>query len=528
VLQSGPVLFAVFLGVVLTSAASWAVAGLYRRRMVRLMRGGCPPDLDAQKVVEPLVPEGPHSPVRMELAANQRASLRLLLALAILSLLIGLTQSLLEQVFIFANLEFSLNRVLVLGAAHAWPMVLAWGLARRWSWWRVLLGVAIYMGLVAFLVMWRSNEQQTLALVGTWLAGQVAIPMLVTLFIGASGRIRAVAPYLLPPFLLLSASSVIALDILGESVKAPPDWIIFLIMHLGPTLTIVLLALSPWVLMAWPVYALGRSLAEAYRVKRFSDLAYLFGVYWFVVLFTSILPALQETGWVALIQLLSWFWIPLAGYWLKDWLAPRGNPPTLLVLRVFQRDAQVEKLFDRVIERWRLTGNTVLIAGTDLVSRTLDPDELFAYFNGRLAERFVAAPDEIRKRLAELDMAPDPDGRYRVNECYCFDTTWQAVLAALVKKADVVLMDLRGFREKNAGCLHELGVLAQAPHLQRVVLLHDRDTERPVAEAAIAGAPVGRFQWLEASHMNQAMIRHVLAAMFPPPGSRDGPSLAPG
>lgn len=524
-LDSGPTLFALFLGVLLTMVASWVVAGLYRRRMVKLMRGGPPPDLAGQGASEPTAIEESRSPASIELAANRRASMRFLLMLTILCLLIGLTQSWLALRFVYTNREFSLNRILVLGAVYAWPMVLAWGLARRWSWKRVLGGLAIYLLAMAFLVMWRSNQQQTLTGVSAWLAAQVAIPLLVTLFISASGRIRAVAPYLLPPFLLLSTSSVLALDILGDTAKAPPDWIIALVTNLGANLTIVLLALSPWVLMAWPVYALGRGLAEAYRAKRFSDLAYLFGVYWFVVLFASALPALQDAGGFALIQMLSWLWIPLGWYWLKDWLAPRGKPPTLLVLRVFQRDAQVEQLFDRVIERWRHTGNTVLIAGTDLISRTLDPDDLFAYFNGRLAERFVASPGEASRRIAELDMAPDPDGRYRVNECYCFDTTWRAVLAALVRKSDVVLMDLRGFKEKNAGCIHELGVLARAPHLQRVVLLHDQDTERSVADTAVAGAPAGRFQWLDAGRMNQAMTTRVLAALFPGPAVSAGLSL---
>jgi len=221
-----------------------------------------------------------------------------------------------------------------------------------------------------------------------------------------------------------------------------------------------------------------------------------------------------------LMQLLAWLWIPLAWHVLKGYLAPHGEPPTLLVLRVFQRDAQIERLFDQVIERWRFTGNTVLIAGTDLMSRTIDPDDLFTYFNGRLAERFVATQEEVPQRVAQLDMSPDPDGRYRVNECYCFDTTWQAMLAALVKKADVVLMDLRGFQEKNAGCLHELGVLAQASHLQRVVLLHDATTQRSVAEAAIAAAPAGRFHWLEEKKTAAGLTGKIMAALL------DGPAIA--
>ena len=63
-------------------------------------------------------------------------------------------------------------------------------------------------------------------------------------------------------------------------------------------------------------------------------------------------------------------------------------------------------------------------------------------------------------RVAALDVAADADGRYRVNECDCHDTTWQA---ALVARSDLVLMDLRGFQARNAGCAHELAVLARAP-----------------------------------------------------------------
>jgi hypothetical protein len=174
----------------------------------------------------------------------------------------------------------------------------------------------------------------------------------------------------------------------------------------------------------------------------------------------------------------------------------------------------VEALFDRVVERWRLTGNTVLIAGTDLISRTLDPDDLFAFLNGQLAGRFIASEEEIPRRLAELDMKPDPDGRYRVNECYCFDSTWQAALRALVEASDVVLMDLRGFKPENRGCRFELRVLAAEPHLRRVVLLHDAGTAREAAEADLAGMPSQRFVWLEAGHLDGAKTGEVLAALF--------------
>jgi hypothetical protein len=169
-----------------------------------------------------------------------------------------------------------------------------------------------------------------------------------------------------------------------------------------------------------------------------------------------------------------------------------------------------------VVERWRLTGNTVLIAGTDLISRTLDPDDLFSYFNGHLADRFVTDTGRLSRTLVELDMRPDPDGRYRVNELYCFDTTWQAALAALVQRAHVVLMDLRGFQPSNLGCRHELGVLAHAAKVRRVVVLHDAATAREVAESDLARAPAGRFVWLNADRLGQRKADEILAALLEP------------
>jgi hypothetical protein len=316
---------------------------------------------------------------------------------------------------------------------------------------------------------------------------------------------------------LLAASSVYALEVLALALEHEPDWLFSLTNTIGAYATLLLFALAPWLLLAWPMYALTRRVAHAYRDKRFSDQGYLFAAYWLVILTSSALPALQAVGLVGLTQFLPWLWIPLGARALQRWLAPSGNPPTLLVLRVFQRDAQVGVLFDRVVERWRMSGNTVLIAGTDLVSRTLDPDDLFTFINGRLDERFIADAAQLATRVRQFDRAPDPDGRYRVNECYCFDTTWQAALAALVREADVVLMDLRGFQPHNRGCRYELAVLAHATHLHSVVLLHDATTARDVAEADIAGGQSDRFTWVEAPRLGSAASGEVLAALF------DGP-----
>ena len=520
-MNTGAILTAMVLGVLLTGVASWVVSSLYRRRMLALMKRSPPPD-PAQAVGNTRLPAQAKATAMLDPAANRRASRRYLVVVSALSLLIGITQSVLALLFVYGAELLSVGRALTLGVVYAWPMALTWGLVRRWSWLRTLGAIGLYLLAMLALTLWRSVSPQPLTTSLGWLGGLVLLPVVVTLVIGASGRIRAVAPYLLPIFMLLAASSVLALQIMVSGSQDPPRWVIQLVGLVGVWPAIVLMAMAPWWLLAWPAWAIARSLASAYRAKRFSDLWYLLAAYWLVVLAASALPALQGVGWIALTQFIPWLWIPLAAWGLRGWLAPRGTPPTLLVLRVFQQDAGVQTLFDRVVERWRLSGNTVLIAGTDLLSRTIDPDDVFTFLNGRLADRFVANGAQVAERLRDFDLAPDPDGRYRVNECYCYDSTWQQALAALVAQADVVLMDLRGFQARNQGCRHELGVLATAPHLQRVVLLFDASTDRSTALADLVGAPAGRVVWVEAGRLEQKRVVQIVGALLG--AQRDPPS----
>jgi hypothetical protein len=181
---------------------------------------------------------------------------------------------------------------------------------------------------------------------------------------------------------------------------------------------------------------------------------------------------------------------------------------------VFQQDAHARSLFDHVVERWRLSGNTVMIAGTDLADRTLDADDIFQFLDRKLAQRFIVTPADVARRIDAFDMMADIDGRYRVNECYCHDTTWQDALQALVRVSDVVLMDLRGFQAHNTGCRYELATLARASRTLRVVVLVDARTDRAVAQEAVGSGQHERFIWIEASAFNASKRREVLAHLF--------------
>jgi hypothetical protein len=118
-----------------------------------------------------------------------------------------------------------------------------------------------------------------------------------------------------------------------------------------------------------------------------------------------------------------------------------------------------------------------MIAGADLATRTIYPRDLINFVNGRLRVSFVRRTDDLADRLRQLDEARDPDGRFRINNVFCYEDTWQSVLAALLRRTDFVLMDLRSFSASNSGCLFELGQLVKNGLLSRTLFVVDDTTD---------------------------------------------------
>jgi hypothetical protein len=118
-----------------------------------------------------------------------------------------------------------------------------------------------------------------------------------------------------------------------------------------------------------------------------------------------------------------------------------------------------------------------MIGGTDLATSLIEPDELFQFWSRRLRRIFLANEADIQSRLHTLDVSRDPDLRYRINEWFCHDNTWQAAVKALAQRSAVVLMDLRGFGKQNRGCEFELEMLLDVVLVSRVLLLVDETTE---------------------------------------------------
>jgi hypothetical protein len=157
--------------------------------------------------------------------------------------------------------------------------------------------------------------------------------------------------------------------------------------------------------------------------------------------------------------------------------APSPAGQRLLFLRVFGYRARTEALVDRVAQRWRFDGPVQLVAGIDLATRTVAAGDLLAFLGGRLAEQYVAGPEAVRARVEALDAAPDPDGRFRVNDFYCHSDTWRPTVQALLDASDRVLMDVRSFSERNQGCRFELEQLVWRLPSDAIVLVVDKGTD---------------------------------------------------
>lgn len=163
----------------------------------------------------------------------------------------------------------------------------------------------------------------------------------------------------------------------------------------------------------------------------------------------------------------------------------------LLMLRVFSPDRRAERLLDAVQARWQLAGPVLQIGGPDLVRLNLDIHEVIAFVNFRLHELFQPAAVPAGVLARSLDLGLDHEGRFRVNELFCFDTSWKAVVEQLLDLSDVVLLDLRGFGPARGGTAHEVERLADRGLLPRVVVVFDEHTDWAEFQRRVAGRGPG-------------------------------------
>lgn len=324
------------------------------------------------------------------------------------------------------------------------------------------------------------------------LAWAASIPLALIALTGWR-RVRAVMPLAFAATLLFGFGSIFFRDLLVRALNVETFRSMFLSGAVLSSLQVVQYAIFMIVSLpvGWIAWRLLIVLAGAFANKRFSDIQLIVDCWWAVVAAEVTATTLSITHGFAgiaggaaafLAYRLSVFAV------LHRLRPPEAAPRRLLLLRVFGYQGRTESLFDRVAQAWRLHGPVQLIAGVDLAMRTADPGDILALLDGRLAELYVRTPQGVRERLQRLDLTPDPDGRFRINEVYCHENTWRPTLEALLDETDVVLMDLRSFSANNAGCIFELEQLVRRLSTDAIVFVCDQTTDLALLGRVLADA----------------------------------------
>jgi hypothetical protein len=263
-----------------------------------------------------------------------------------------------------------------------------------------------------------------------------------------------------------------------------------------------------WLALVW--------IRRLYRAKRISDESIALDAMFALFTFSHAMTLAFESPSALLGGAVSFVVYKIVSRIGLAWIGRPAEPhPRLLLLRAFSIGPAAERLFDAIGKHWRRLGSIELIAGTDLVSRTVEPHEFLDFLSGKLGRLFIDSPEAFNGRLRERDVLPDRDGRFRSNDFFCYDNTWRFVFGRLACDCDVVLMDLRGFSPANSGCVFEIHQLVRTVPLEHVVFLVDGHTDDALlratfrdgaAGAAVATSPhVRRFDRLDTVNLRDLL-----------------------
>jgi hypothetical protein len=378
--------------------------------------------------------------------------------------------------------EFLPVRFMFLAWMFAWPIVPTIGMVGAPTRGFKLGVLAAYLTGVALLgaVGIARNPALTWAqVVSVWALYNLPATLLLVTYL--SRRIRAVGPLVLTFLVLALIGSDVALSIAGNSDDVLRAVIVVADrLGLGRYGAFITMLVTGFVVFGLFGTAALLWIGRRYQAKRISDESLSVDALW--VLFAivhSMNLVFGHPRWTlaALAAFVVYKLVVRAGF---AWSAARTTSPrrpTLLALRSFSIGADSERLFDAIGRYWRRAGSIQMIAGVDFANSTIEPHEFLDFMSGRLSRRFIDSAEGLERRMAERDMAPDRDQRFRVNEFFCYDDTWKMVLTRLVQESDAVLMDLRGFSRQNAGCVFELGELSALVPLDRVVFVIDGRTD---------------------------------------------------
>ncbi|MFO1154826.1 MAG: hypothetical protein U1E42_14365 [Rhodospirillales bacterium] len=419
---------------------------------------------------------------------------------------------------LFGQFEFLPIRASVVFWANAWPVVLTlmllWGADRRRQGLIIVIYfavLAVFAGIVGLgptppLVLSSIPSLATPAPGTQWmseLAKGVVVPAFaqplmfwvlltlptVYLLLFLNRRVRSIGPLLLVFMLIAAVGSHLATVALSgwpelfASAAVATGTSAELWVYGFPLFGMVVFAIPGWLIIRW--------IGRRYRRKQFSDQSFVFDGIWLfasLLLCQSLLSDAGYGGWAGLATFVAWKLVCRVGLAAVARRASERPPAHLLLLRVFGFQRRTERLFSVLSARWRYAGPIQLIAAPDLATANIEPGELLDFVSGRLRNAFIKNEAELGRRVAERDVRPDPDGRFRVNEFFCTGDTWQAAVIRLMEGAHLVAMDLRGFTPANQGCVFEIETLVARVPAARIAFLVDATTDLNLLRQILAGA----------------------------------------
>jgi hypothetical protein len=173
-----------------------------------------------------------------------------------------------------------------------------------------------------------------------------------------------------------------------------------------------------------------------------------------------------------LLLVLQWTWMDRAALRLIRQL-PVPEPHRLLMLRVFGSPE-----FDDLVELigpWRRVGMIGQLEGFDTVGA--NPEVQKAVESGDVDRAIAMDMEQVRAQMAMATAETDQDLLFRRHSFQCSMNTWQEAIQAMMDQADVIVMDLSSFSEKNQGSAWELRQLLNRVPLSRVTVLINQSTE---------------------------------------------------
>jgi hypothetical protein len=241
---------------------------------------------------------------------------------------------------------------------------------------------------------------------------------------------------------------------------------------------------------------------------------------------------------VAAVSLMIAAALHAAGSWMLAQRMSRLEGVRLLVLRVFDIDATSAFTFSGLMAYWRHFGNHFTIVDTSFLRQRNEAGStatalwcfvfwgalalasvgviggvqrlvgapltwhwmipivvllalggaglLLAIGTWRLDRQFLRSHDQLLARLRRLDLHPRQfDLAFRHEQVMCHDNTWFPAVAEFARRADVVMMDLRGYGEQRKGCQREVDFLFDAVPLDRLLFLVDSQDDHDVVAAML-------------------------------------------